>query len=1284
MLEITGDDIAALNDAVLRTLIGKLCEAELTAQNLPVAGVTWSGHQNAPDGGVDVRVDITASPHPDSFIPRANTAFQVKKSDMPRGEIIKEMKPNGQLRDEFKTLADKNGAYIIVSAQGSTADSALKNRIKAMKEALAELPNHTDIKTDFYDRGRVASWVRSHPAMILWLRNKLGRPIQGWQPFGCWTGRQADMDNEYLCDDHIRLFKGSKTSKVAEMTGLAGIQAMRKILAKPRASIRLTGLSGVGKTRLLQALFDEKIGANPLSQTRVFYTDIGDNPIPDPKSVAQQLIGAGHAGILAVDNCRPELHDKLTSTCSVSNSKISLITVEYDVQDDQPDDTDVFRLEPASDKLIEDMLLAMFSAIDDINARTIAHVAGGNARIAIALAKTVEKGEDLSSLKNRSLFNRLFQQQHEVDKDLLKAAEVCALVYSFDATTEDGKNHEMQLLSTLAQMTVTELHGHTSELDRRELVQQRDIWRAVLPQALANWLAKDALQNIPLDKIRQTLEQGPQRLLISFSKRLRYLHQSNEAKEVVNHWLADEGLLGNIGDLDYLGTTLLNNIGPVDPPAVLAAIERATTLDTNGQIFLISKATEIRIDYSDSPTDGFNKLSNILQSIAYDETLFPRAIHLLLQFTLVEQTKKNNYQIKNQLKSLFYLYLSGTHASAEQRLEVIKPLIAADNAAQTTLAFELLDAALEAWHFSATRSFEFGGWPRDRGYRPKTHQDVIDWYRLFIEFTVTQAIAAAPRVSKPAKTLLAKKFKGLWIKAGMLQTLTAAVTTITANAPWQEGWAAVKETQATRAMTLSDENKNQLNTLAERLEPLTLIEQIRCYALSHGLHTQSPANHKQAYETEAQALGQALVQDEALLQQHLTEILSNDDGRYTNSGGLDNLGQGMATGCSQPAALWQNLKQAISHIDPAHIQWELLRGFLWRTTNLHPAIVNTLLDEAVEDSVLAQYFPQLQNYAYPLPDAQAVNRLKLSLEVGAAAIEQYIPMTHKIVSDKDFCDILRHITAKDTGVTAAIAIAYNRVINSNVNKQTAIAPDFVQLGQALLLAYIRTSQNIHANYMDYELSRIIYACCTGEDAKTTATEICRDLDQLFGYDRLRMNNPDLLKSLSTTQPVAFLEGFLTPDSHRSRMVVNSPDEHDSRDNPFDSIDDDTILNWCDSDPSPRYPLIAAVIVPYQKDNNDEALTWTPLARKIMTKAPTPVVVLKSFKVNFMPTTWSDSLAEIMQIRLPLLSALKTAENPLIAQWASDAETEFTADITKQREQESQKYDRRNATSQGFE
>lgn len=98
MFEITGDDISHLNDTDLRALIGRLCEAELRRQGQAVSHVTWGGNQTAKDGGLDVHVELPPGASISGFIPRPETGFQVKKPDMPRQEVLDEMKPGGVVR----------------------------------------------------------------------------------------------------------------------------------------------------------------------------------------------------------------------------------------------------------------------------------------------------------------------------------------------------------------------------------------------------------------------------------------------------------------------------------------------------------------------------------------------------------------------------------------------------------------------------------------------------------------------------------------------------------------------------------------------------------------------------------------------------------------------------------------------------------------------------------------------------------------------------------------------------------------------------------------------------------------------------------------------------------------------------------------------------------------------------------------------------------------------------------------------------------------------------------
>ena len=319
LLEITGDDVARLDDADVRALIGLLCEADYRSAGLPTKGITWGGHQDARDGGLDVVVRCDTQPPHNSFVPKSVTGFQIKKPDMPRSEIRKEMRPGGVLREEIKGLIRENGAYIIVSSAGSTTNTALIDRVNAMRQAVADENDHQRLQLDFLDRGRVATWLRSHPSLILWVCNKIGRQLNGWRPYENWAKAPGGIEEEYLLDDGLRLHEATKFRDKG-VSIADGLQRLRSVLSTPRRSVRLTGLSGVGKTRLVQALFDEKVGEQALNRSMVFYADISDSPNPDPKTFAEQLIAGKARAILIVDNCPPDLHRRLTQVCSGSNS----------------------------------------------------------------------------------------------------------------------------------------------------------------------------------------------------------------------------------------------------------------------------------------------------------------------------------------------------------------------------------------------------------------------------------------------------------------------------------------------------------------------------------------------------------------------------------------------------------------------------------------------------------------------------------------------------------------------------------------------------------------------------------------------------------------------------------------------------------------------------------------------------------------------------------------------------------------------------------------------------
>ncbi len=312
MFEITGADIAALSDGDLRTLIVLLCESDLRRRGLSTAAVTAGGNQDAADGGVDVRVTLppeTATETLD-YIPRPATVFQSKASDMPRKAILREMRPGDTLRPAIVALAEEGGAYIMVSSGADLTDTMLTGRKSAMKEALRDLSTAAALALDFYDRARIATWVRDHPGLIPWVRERIGRALRGWRSFGRWSSRPADADAGYLIDDAVRIrMPGEDVGHGIDAAD--GIDRIRAELREPGKAVRLVGLSGVGKTRLAEALFDPAVGHNSLDPSLAIYADTADEPAPTPGNLASDLIAGRTRAILVVDNCPPETHDGL-------------------------------------------------------------------------------------------------------------------------------------------------------------------------------------------------------------------------------------------------------------------------------------------------------------------------------------------------------------------------------------------------------------------------------------------------------------------------------------------------------------------------------------------------------------------------------------------------------------------------------------------------------------------------------------------------------------------------------------------------------------------------------------------------------------------------------------------------------------------------------------------------------------------------------------------------------------------------------------------------------------
>jgi len=1247
--DISGTDIAQLSDPKLRELIGLLCEAEFRLRGISTKAILWGGNQDASDGGIDVKVSEQSNGQYDGFVPRGESGFQVKKHKMPKAEIIKEMRPEGALRGSIKDLIKVRGAYIIISAQDSLTQTALKNRKDAMREAVGGELDQEHLFLDFYDQDRIATWVRNFPALLAWVRNQVGRPLKGWQAFANWSHASTGTEEEYITIAGIRVFD-TKNPDNGELTSEQGIQLVREKLSALGSAVRIVGLSGVGKTRFAQALFDGRIGSASLNRDQVFYTDISDSPDPDPKSVIDGLIASSSRALVIVDNCPPELHHKLAQACGAPKSTVSLLTIEYDVRDNLPEETDVIRLEPASSEAIQALLSKRFTHIGEVDARTIADFSGGNFRVAIALANTVEPGQTLSGFKNDDLFKRLFTQRHEYSVDLHSSAKVLALLYSFNGEDISSDQSELALLGGLIKKDAADLYKDVQTLRERQLIQSRGVWRAVLPHAIANKLAAQALNDIHPDVINaQIIRKAPERVLKSFTRRLSYLHDSPNALKLVEDWLSPDGWIGvNIPGLNALGFEILRNIAPVSPEKALQAMERAASGEDAAKFI------------SHQPSGYYNYV-RLLRHIAYDPKLFSRSVDLICRFALDEDPDEKNSSSRDILKSLFFIYLSGTHASASERAAVIRKLAESDDERSQKLAITLLDAALEAWHFSSSEEFSFGARPRDYGYQPETILDTKKWFSEFMDMAVKLAISNRP-VSTDMRECIASNLRGIWTKAGLYDLVEkTCLDILSVWGAWRGGWIAIREIKQYDAAKLKPELLKKLDKLEEQLRPKDLREKISAFVLANmrfslKLDDSYDDDTDKPWEKTfkiVQQLGKEVAADEALLKEFLPRLLEAPSNHVGAFGG------GLALGSKDKKKTWEMLYAAYSIIPAEKRKISLLVSYLAECAESDAVFYEKKLDELVEDKHLARYFPNFQTTSDL--DSIALQRLHRSLDSGLSDINYFryvgYGKRHQHLTDKEIASLLLKIKDKPSGTDVALDIL-NMRLHLDPGESLQNPEELVVVAQEILSTHTFSRSDRSRNVDDYHLSRVAEFCYRGKENEAAACKLMANIMAAITEGRIYAFDYDkLLCSLAKNQPQAFLDLFLegkTLKEHQRARIFRA--DLDVDESPLNHIPDSEIMAWCAAGPESRYALVAGAMQPFLQKEGSAEITWRPCALQILEKMAASLqmeAISNGFASSMIPMGGSGSRADIIERRTSALyQQLLAHPNSVISAWAS--------------------------------
>lgn len=1231
---VSEQDIPELRDDDLRELIGLLCGAELNANGYSDAAVRYDGHQDAADGGVDVNVEAETLGYDNGYIPKAATHFQVKVPKMTDGEIVKEMRPGGILLPAIAALAATDGAYIIVSSKANYTFSKREARIATMREALNGLP----VKVDYYGQKQVAKWVNQYPALVSWVKEKLGQPLQGWQPFGNWAQVPVAAQGSYLTDDGLVLRPTTSSDK--RWTGVEAVEHVRKLLREAETSVRLIGLSGVGKTRFAQALFEDGVGGPPLAKTSVFYTNSKVQQTPNPGDLLTALQGSQQADLVVIDNCSSAMHRELTDLLKSANGQVSLLTIEYDIREgDLPEGSTALKLEPGSEELVKKVLKRLFPQLAWVAHQRIASLAGGNFRVAKAIGERIVAGEDVSGLGDEELFNRIFFQGKTLDKDLLAVAELLSLVYSFDQRQET-EEPELKVLADLEGIPLRTLQRSVRELVARDVVQERGHWGALLPPAIANRLAGRALKQYGTAELNACfLAPGRRRMLKSFANRLGYLPESKEAKAIAVSWLALGGLLADLEAYDRDLFAILGDVAIVAEEKTLELIEGWARSQVQRDV--------VKSKY------GLSSVLRMVKYLGYRPEFFERAVLVLMVWYEAEDIENDKRNHRDSIARFFQLYLSGTQATPVTRAEVLVRLI--DRCGEDLkMVNELLGSALRFDNFRGHPHYSESKSRPDYGYRPKTRDEVVAWYQLHLGVLgelIDRGDALGDIATDVFNTIFAKVYLEDFLRYQALQL----VEVLERKGGWQEGWLTISGTMARYDESLPEERRKELQSLLARYEPLSLWERIETYVLferggdwqvMRWLETEGCVDGYEALREKGRALGEESVGQADVLLKTFQALLAR----------LDFYGGhrfGEAVGCRiDKVDLLNLLKSLFNDLSPEDVvDYGSIQGLFQGLYVSRREMCHEVLDVVLADKFLRHHFLPLQ-LSHP-QDERDIERLEGV--IGASFIDRrhyrFLNGWVKKIPEKKLVSILRGIQAETGEWVDVLSALFYRFDKAETN--LIVSDNMMQLILDCLGNHpfiIRREGHQRREYVHKR--SIIKDLFHDQRTRSVSISILENLRKnLAGRWSMPYEAKTLIEAIAEHHPEAVLDVFVTgvevgrywddgnaiPDQLRP-LITGLPLA--------------AVRDWVTGDKESRCRDLSYCISPFvDRDRSAIATNWLALAELVLSGVMKQET-LSWFHASFRSrSAVGNDAASAMELCLPLVESLAQHNSLEVREWA---------------------------------
>lgn len=671
--EIEKEDVERLDQFALTNFLKKLLRAEISKLKLRQAESVVSLDINDPDGGLDGYIGCEI-PEKHTWLPSGRSGWQFKAvKSFPPSKVEEEVltKDKTDVKSRIKKLLQKGETYVIVIG----GKDYNKEELEKLEEKTAETfgsKGYLESKVKVYSSGQIADWANSFPSIVAYLKPDRSsfKDIKEWRK----TTRVIKEPSKFVSDpNREEIIRSIRETIVSNHTGERG------------TIIRLVGLSGVGKTRLIY----EALDTDELKEL-VLYTE---SPDKLPLSRLNEIARNGKiTAIFAIDECPHDKYVELSKEAEGIGGRITLVTLDYDIDlSRDPKDMHVVLRpldEDASDRLIQ----LTTPGLPETARRRIVEFSKGYPRTAVLLSENFSSHPDILSARTLSelgiadLYERTIAGRYVEASVIEKIKNVLTIIALFSRLGWDEEvSKQGKKVCEHWGIKWTDARKIVKEQEERGLVIKRGRYRYVTPLPLAIYLASSWWETMDesewLDFFKNLPNLETRKAFMDRLSDLPYLeHAKNALKKIFSEF--------NYKLLDTkVGSEIFLSLAKADHMSAIETLERI--LGPLSREKLLEFAT------------GRRNVVWALQKIGWWQDSFHRTVRLLLKLADAEnETWSNN--ATGTFTQFFQTFLGGTCVPAWERHSILEEALILGNKSLQKLVLKGLNAAFNLLH--ATRN----------------------------------------------------------------------------------------------------------------------------------------------------------------------------------------------------------------------------------------------------------------------------------------------------------------------------------------------------------------------------------------------------------------------------------------------------------------------------------------------------------------------------------------------------------------------------------------------------